>query len=139
MAVRSSLRDRSRETRAVAVAALAALVVAAPAGASTAANPKVIGTKQRAVVRIVATDSGYSPRNIAVHAGARVTLRWTVKETGFGHGLFGKLFTIPRIEGGKTGVATFRAPKRPRTSIVFTVRWPDNAQKKYTVKIAVVR
>lgn len=98
-------------------AALIALAVAAPAAAQAAApKPKVIGTKQRAVVRIVATDTGHSPRNIAVRAGALVTLRWTVKETGFGHGLFGKLFTIPRIESGKTGVATFRAPSGPRRS-----------------------
>lgn len=123
----------------LAVAALAALAVAAPAGAATAPSVKVIGTKQRAIVRIVATDSGYSPRNIAVRAGARVTLRWTVRETGFGHGLYGRLFTIPRIESGKTGVGTFRAPKRPGTAITFTVRWPDNGQMKYTVKIAVVR
>lgn len=122
------------------VAALAALAVAAPAGALSAAPKlKVIGTKQRAVVRIVATDTGYSPKNIAVHAGALVTLRWTVKETGFGHGLSGRLFTIPRIESGKTGVATFRAPKKPGSAITFTVHWPDNGQMKYTVKIAVVR
>ncbi len=121
------------------VAALFVLAVGTPAGAATTPTVKVIGTKQRATVRIVATDSGYSPRNIAVRAGALVTLRWTVKETGFGHGLYGRLFTIPRIESGKTGVATFRAPKRPGTAIAFKVRWPDNSQMKYTVKIAVVR
>lgn len=121
-------------------AALAALAVALPAAASTAAPTlKVIGTKERATLRFAGTDTGYSPRNIAVHAGARITLRWTVKETNFGHGLFGRLFTIPRIESGKTGVATFRAPKRPGSAITFTVRWPDNAQMKYTVRIAVVR
>lgn len=128
----------SRVSRLV-VAAVAALAVAAPAALPATPKLKVIGTKQRAVVRIVATDTGYSPKNIAVHAGARVTLRWTVTETGFGHSLSGGLFTLPRIEAGKTGVATFRAPKKPGSAITFTVRWPDNGQMKYTVKIAVVR
>lgn len=103
-----------------------------------AAAPKVIGTKKIAVVRISADDQGYTPRNVAVHAGAKVTLRWTVKETNFGHGLVGKLVTIKRIPAGKTGVATFRAPSRPG-KITFRVTWPDNAQMKYTATIVVVK
>lgn len=121
------------------VAILAAVVgLAVAASAALAAPPKVIGTKKAAVVRISANDAGYTPKNIAVRAGAKVTLRWKVTETNFGHGLFGKLFTIKRIEAGTTGIATFKAPSRPG-KITFRVTWPDNAQMKYTATILVVK
>lgn len=116
----------------------AALTVGSPA-ALAAPPPKVIGTKTSAIVRISANDSGYKPQNIAVHAGAKVTLRWTVNQSNFGHGLFGDLFTITRIDAGKTGVATFRAPSKPGSAITFRVRWPDNGNMKYTATIAVVK
>lgn len=118
---------------------VAALVLGATAASALAGPPRVIGTTSSAIVNIVANDSGYTPSGIAVHAGARVTLRWTVKQSGFGHGLSGKLFAIKRIEAGKTGVVTFRAPKKPGRAITFAVGWPDNGQMKYTAKIAVVR
>lgn len=116
----------------------AVLGLSVAASSALAAPPKVIGTKKAAVVRISADDTGYKPKNIAVHAGAKVTLRWKVTETNFGHGLFGKLFTLKRIEAGKTGVVTFKAPSRPG-KITFEVRWPDNARMKYTATILVVR
>lgn len=123
------------------LAILAAAVGLAAATTSALAAPpkvKVIGTKKAAVVRISADDRGYKPANVAVHAGAKVKLRWTVKQTNFGHGLSGKLFKIKRIKAGKTGVVTFRAPRKPG-KITFRVTWPDNAQMKYKATIRVVK
>lgn len=114
------------------------LGLALAASSALAAPPKVIGTKKAAVVRISANDTGYAPKNLAVHTGARVTLRWTVTETNFGHGLSGTLFTIKEIPAGKTGAATFTAPRRPG-KITFRVRWPANGQMKYTATILVVK
>lgn len=116
----------------------AAIGLAVAASSALAAPPKVIGTKQAAAVRISANDTGYTPKSIAVHAGAKVTLRWKVTETNFGHSLSGKLFKIDRIPAGKTGVVTFKAPSRPGR-ITFQVRWPDNAQMKYVATIQVVK
>jgi hypothetical protein len=119
------------------LSATAALGLAVQGAAAPPA--KVIGTKRAALVRIVADDSGYTPSNIAVHAGARVTLRWTVKASRYGHGLYGRLFRIDRIDVGKTGVATFRAPAKPGTVITFDVRWPNENVFKYKARISVVR
>lgn len=131
--------ERARRRRRFLVLLVASPFLAVAASAPAAPPVQVIGTKQRAVVSFAARDTGFTPARPAVHAGARVTLRWTVKETGFGHALTGKLFRVARVDAGQTAVVRFRAPKKPGTAITFAVTWPDNGQLKYRVTIRVVR
>lgn len=128
--------------------ACATAVVALSLGASAAlaadraAGGFVLGTKKAATVRLVSTDEGATPKRVAVHANALVTLVFKVDQSNdsyqLGQSIFGPNFKNAAISNGQAAVLKFRAPVKPGT-ITFGVFWKHHGQFKYNGHITVVR
>ncbi len=125
----------------IAVIALS-LGVSAAFAADRAASGFVLGTKKAATVRLVSTDEGATPKRVAVHAGALVTLVFKVDQSNdsyqLGQSVFGPNFKNAAISNGQPAVLKFRAPAKPG-KITFGVFWKHHGQFKYNGHITVVQ
>lgn len=124
----------------VAAAFSLALVTSVALGAP---RVKVFGSSKVATLKLVSTDEGFKPAKVAVHAGALVTLFFTVDQSKdsyqMGQSIFGPNFKNEAINNGQTAVLKFRAPNTPGKPIRFGVFWQHHAQFKYNGQIGVVK